>query len=273
MGRPCGEVQPPPRTRVPTRRWLCVCLFILALVACSPNTHSLERIQDAGVLRVAIDPSFPPFEYVDSEGQIVGFDADLAQALARGLGVESHFVTTGYDALFDALTVGHADIIISALYPDPSRSGGYAFSRPYFDAGHVLVAPVGADLTSIAELSGRTVACIFGTEGHMEALRWRQTLKPPPVVLTFDDPISMTTMLVKGSADTIVIDRVSAEMIVAGDGALQILAAPITSEPYVAAARREDIAVIEAVDAILDELDADGTLEALTSRWMRSSTP
>ena len=57
--------------------------------------------------------------------------------IADALGVNAQFVTTGYDALYDALTVGRADIIISALYPDPSRTAAFAYSTPYFNGGDV----------------------------------------------------------------------------------------------------------------------------------------
>ena len=116
-----------------------VLLAVVLLLACTSHTDSLTRIRDAGILRVAIDPAFPPFEFVDGTGTLVGLDVDLGRQIAARLGVDAHFVTTGYDALYDALTVGRADVIISALYPDPSRMQNFAFTRSYFNAGEVLL--------------------------------------------------------------------------------------------------------------------------------------
>jgi hypothetical protein len=113
------------------RRWTlrALCLLALLVSGCLRQPNGLERIRETGVLRVAMDPSFPPFECVDAEGKAVGFDIDLGQELARRMGVEVHFVTTTYDGLYDALVVGRADIILSALYPDPTPPDDFTFTR------------------------------------------------------------------------------------------------------------------------------------------------
>ncbi len=189
--RKCGGVFSPPRIhtyRHTSPTLLAVLAVILALVlagtaACGRRTDGLDRVRSSGMLRIAVDPSFPPFEFVDGAGQIVGYDADLARALAESLGVDAHFVTTGYDALYDALTVGRADVIISALYPDPGRTAGFAFSRPYFNAGEVIIVSEGSPISSPEELAGRPVACVFGTAGHMELLQLEKTLVPSPTII------------------------------------------------------------------------------------------
>ncbi len=248
---------------------LVLLLGIVSVSACAQPSGGLDRVQAAGRLRVAIDPSFPPFEFVDANGQIAGFDADLATLIAQQLGVDAHFVTTGYDALYDALTAGRADVIISALYPDPSRSSGFAFSRPYFNAGQVLIAMSEADIHGVSDLAGSQVACVFGTEGHMIALRWEQTLESPPSLFTVQDPVSLTTMLHDGVASAAILDHVSALMLVQREPAIQVVTPPVTDEPYVVAVRGEDAALLATIDEILEGLQAEGALASLTHRWMR----
>ncbi len=218
---------------------------------------------------MATDPSFPPFEAVDGDGQIVGLDADLARAIARRIGVEAHLVTTGYDALYDALTVNQADVIISALYPDPARSAGFAFSRPYFDAGQVLVTSIGSTILAPVDLAGRSVACVFGTEGHMQALRWEQSLDPPPTVLTADDWTGAVAYLREGKVDAVVVDQVSARIALNTGGGLAMVGSPIVAEPYVIAARHEDADLMDAINGILQDMETNGELEALVDSWMR----
>ena len=265
-----GEVNPPPR-RLTWRRAqaLALTVILMALVGCGGPAGSLDDIRSTGVLRVAIDPSFPPFEAVDGNGQIVGLDADLAREIARRMGVEAHLVTTGYDALYDALTVNQADVIISALYPDPARSAGFEFSHPYFDAGQVLVTAEGSDISAPTDLAGRSVACVFGTEGHMQALRWELSLDPPPTILTVDDWTAAVTYLREGRADAVVIDRVSAQIAINTEGGLAMVGPPVVAEPYVIAARHEDADLIDAINGILQDMETDGELEALVDSWMR----
>jgi polar amino acid transport system substrate-binding protein len=242
---------------------------VTLITACGRSrSRALARIQAAGVMRVAVDPSFPPFAYVDGTGTLVGYDVALARALASRLEVEAHFVTTGYDALYDALTVGRADVIISALYPDLSRSHAFAYSAPYFNAGDVLVVRPDRAIERPADLAGGTVLCQFGTTGHMEALTWQETLTPAPAVVPVEDPGTRLDDLVAGAVDAFVVDHVTALGLVAGRSGLRIVHPPVTDEPYVVAARMEDQGVIEAVDDALVALEAEGTMDALEAQWM-----
>jgi len=248
-----------------------VVIGVLLISACGrAGNRGVARIQSAGVLRVAVDPSLVPFAYVDESGTLVGYDVDLARALAARLDVEAHFVSTGYDALYDALTVGRADVIISALYPDPSRTHAFAYSDPYFNAGDVLIVREDRIIDRPADLAGETVVCRFGTTGHMAALTWQETLDPPPEVVPVEDLEAWLPSLANGDADALVIDRVTALGLAAGPPDLRVVHPPVTDEPYVVAARSEDRGLIDALDRALTALEADGTLAALERRWMVS---
>jgi ABC-type amino acid transport substrate-binding protein len=250
-------------------RWILTVLLLLGMSACQKPSAGLERVQTAGVLRVATDPSFPPFESVNASGEMEGLDVDLARAVANELGVQAHFVTTGYDGLYDALTAGRADAIVSALYPDPARSHGFLFSSAYFNAGYVLVVSEGSGVAALEDLAGRSVVCVFGTTGHTEMLRRADLMATPPVMLTVNDPVTLTQLLHTGEADAVVTDRVSALMAASGDATLRILDPPVTDEPYVFAVRKEDASLAEAIDAALAVLAADGTLNELVGQWMK----
>ena len=246
-----------------------VLLFVLlSMSACKKASGGLERVQAAGVLRVATDPSFPPFEFVGETGEIEGLDVDLARAVADHLGVQAHFVTTGYDALYDALTAGRADVIVSALYPDLARSQAFLFSPAYFNAGYRLVVSENAAVSGLEDLAGRRVACVFGTTGHMEIMRLTESLASPPTVLTVDEPITLTQLLHVGEADAVVTDHVSALVAAGEDPTLRILDPPVTDEPYVIAVRKEDASLSRAINTALDSLAEDGTLHELIRRWM-----
>ena len=253
----------------PLLRMALFLLVFLSVSGCRRTSGGLERVRAEGVLRVASDPSFPPFESVNAAGEMEGLDVDLARAVAEQLGVQAHFVTTGYDALYDALTAGRADVIVSALDPDPARSQGFRFSHAYFNAGYVLVVREGSDVAALDDLAGRSVACTFGTTGHVEILRLTGLMASPPVVLTVDDPTALTRLLYMGDADAIVTDRVSALIAASEDRALRILDPPVTDEPYVMAVRKEDASLGQAIDDALEVLDENGTLTELLERWMK----
>lgn len=262
----------PARQRPKNLFELAARLIVVALLLCAcagQRADPLKRIASTGVLRVALDPSFPPFEFVDGAGQVAGLDADLARAVAARLGVEVHFVTTGYDALYDALTVGRADVIISALYPDPSRMQTFAFSPSYFNAGEVLVVRDDSAIHGVPDLAGKQVALVFATEAHMVALRWEKTLTTPPILLTGDSPETIISVLAAGIVDAVILDNVTAQTSLRHTPGLRALAPPVTDEPYTVAARREDAKLVEAIGAIIGEMQANGELDALIRRWMQ----
>lgn len=258
------HVDAQPQTR---RRWAWV-LLLLILTACFSRADPVARIRDAGVLRVAMDPSFPPFEFVNAMDQSMGLDVDLAWALAERLGVQAHFVTTTYDGLYDALIVGRADVIISALYPDPTRTRDFVFSAPYFNAGEMLVAPEAAAITGLADLAGRRVGAVFGADGHMAALGWEKQLTPPPVLTLYQSAPEALAALAVGEVEAAVVDGLAARAAVTRGEPVALAAFLVTDEPYVIAARREDSALIKAFGEILDALRSDGVLDALIARWI-----
>lgn len=260
---PCGN---PVVSHTPGFHLVLLGLWLLA--ACAGKPSALTALRDVGTLRVAVDPAYPPFESIDAAGNLVGFDIDLAHEIARRLGVEVHFVVTGYDALYDALTVGRADVIISALYPDPSRTAGFAFSQAYFNAGDVLVAPATSPIAAIPDLSGKQLMIVFGTEAHMNALEWEKSLHPPPVLLTGDAAETIIAAMAAGYADAAIVDGVAAHAALARMSDVRVVGAPITQEPYVVAAAAKNQEIIEAITEILQTLEQDGTLQTLIERWM-----
>ncbi len=158
-------------------------IFLLMLAALSwlllrggGDDGTLERVHATGELRVGLDASFPPFESLDAEGRVIGFDADLARAISETLGADPVFVNVGFDGLYDALLAGRVDVVISGLPYDPRWTQDVIYSQPYFNAGQLLVVRADDRLAAgIQSLVGRTVAVEWGSLADMEARRLRQT--------------------------------------------------------------------------------------------------
>ena len=135
-----------------------------ALLRDRPDT--LRDIQRAGAWRVGMDPSFPPFEFVDASGQAAGLDVDLAQALGQRLGIRTEIVTLGFDELIDAVAAHRVDAAISALPIQPERTQEVHFSEPYVQAGVVLAARAGAGPAAVDDLAGKPGGGRVGQPGR-----------------------------------------------------------------------------------------------------------
>jgi polar amino acid transport system substrate-binding protein len=232
-----------------------------------------ERIQQSGRWRIGMDPSFPPFEDLDPTGRPVGFDVDLAEAIAGRWGVQLEIESIGFDGLIDAVWASRVDSVISAMPLQPQFSEDVAFSQPYFEAGLVMVTGVAEqDEISLDNLEGRTVAVEWGSEGDVQA-RQLQRQFPDLQILPMETPQEALAGLLAGQADIALVDRVSALQSVMSGQSVRIDPEPLVSDPYVIVLPRKAPILQREVGAALEALQADGTLDVLTNKWFGIPSP
>ncbi len=232
-----------------------------------------QAMQGRGAWRVGLDPSFPPFEALDDTGVAVGYDLDLARALAADWGLTAEIVPIGYDSLVDALRAGRIDAVVSALPYDPRATRDVFFSPPYFEAGVRLAVVAGSPITGVAQLAGRQVAVEWGSMGDMAGRRLQRdgidlTLTP------FATPAeAVDALLADPALAALLIDQVSLRE-AQGRGAVLVAVGPaLESNPYVIAAPRQAPQLQEHLTATLTRFAADGTLAQLEERWFGPLPP
>ncbi len=248
-------------------RWSVILLpALLIITGCRKPDDSWQRIAESGVLRVGIDPTFPPFAL--AEGDVVkGIDVDLARALAEEMGLRAEFTYFGYDGLYDALTTGQVDTLISALVIAPERTEDVAYSTPYFDAGLILIySSEEGDITDMTDLDGQAVAVELGALGHVEALN-RQSSLPAMEVRAFGSADEALAAVASGAADAALVDSIGGRLYLREhetDGrSLAYVTQPVVSEPYAVVVRIADRKLLEELNRALSVLIDNGTLNRL----------
>ena len=118
---------------------------------------------------VATDTVFKPFEYTDASGNFVGIDVDILAAIAEDQGFEYTIDNCGWDAALSSLGAGQADGMIAGMTITDERKESYDFSDPYFEGGQIMFVKGDSSITSIEDLSGKTVAVKAGTESEKYA--------------------------------------------------------------------------------------------------------
>jgi len=244
------------------------CAALLAF-GCHKGDPYLAHVQESGVLRVGIDPSWPPFESVDpTSGEIVGLDVDLARAIAARLGVKAVFVPSGWEGLYGALSAGQFDAIVSALPYDPWRTQEALYSISYFNAGPVVAVHV--DQTSITrakDLAGREVHVEYGSEGDVQARRLHDRLGSLEVVP--HDTARVALEAAAADPESVAIaDAVSTRLAIREGVPLRVVGEPLYDELYVVAVHPRARSLQQAIDDALVEMRESGELDALLDRWL-----
>lgn len=227
---------------------------------------------DTGVatIRVATDATWPPMEFVDTEREIVGFDIDLIKAVAQAAGFEVVIQNTAWDGIFAGLANGDYDAVISSVTITAERAETMDFSTPYINAGQVLIVrqEQAAAVTTLADLAGEAVGAQIGTTGAFEI-----EAAAGVTLRTYDELGLAIEDLAQGRIAGVVADTpIAADFVLQNEtysGVLQIVGEPFTEELYGIAVRKGNDAVLALINAGLEVVLADGTAEALETRWLR----
>jgi ABC-type amino acid transport substrate-binding protein len=243
-------------------------VLLLLLAACQRDGAAWERIQETGVLRVGLDPTFPPFEMADGV-PLQGLDVDLAEAIANDLGLTVEFIYFGYDGLYDALATQQVDVLISALVIVIERTRDFAYSDPYFNAGEILIVPTNSPIMGMADLANGRLAVELGALGHVEATIWERRLTNL-TILPYNTPDEAITAVADGTADAALIDAVSGRLFLSDQPQYRLayLPEPITVEPYALVVRREDEQLLDELNNSLDRLRRSGQLRQIVEKWL-----
>ena len=227
----------------------------------------LADVPNLGGAKISVgsDTAYPPFEYVDESGEIVGFDVDLLNAICERANCTATFVTAGFDGIFAALAAGEFDAVASAVTITKERANVVNFSRPYLNAGQVVTVAVGSEIEGPEDLAGMVVGVQLGTTGDIEASNY-----------TSDDNIRrLATIdlamaaLAQGDIDAVIADAPTSVDIVTKQfsDSLQIVGAPFTTEYYGIAVQQETPELAGAFNAAIAELAEDGTLAEIAESW------
>lgn len=216
-------------------------------------------------LRIGIDASNPPFALVTDEGP-AGFEIDIGRTLAEQLDAPARFVNMTFDGLYDSLRADQVDMVIATLSIDPLRNGEVLYTRDYFNAGLMLVSDAAFPIEDMNELEEHTLAYEFGAEADSLARRWLRRILPFTLA-PYELPIYALDAVRVGQADAALVEAAAAWPYFRQHREWNAHTEYMTYLPYVIAIRRDRAELWAAVDAVLQTLTEDGTLQQIQNRW------
>jgi ABC-type amino acid transport substrate-binding protein len=222
--------------------------------------------QRRGALRVAVDYGFAPFSDLQN-GEALGYDIDLARAVAAKLGLRAEFVASGIEAIYEDLANGKADLAASAVPYAPEQGWRASFSSFYFNAGQVLIVPKDSTVTGVEQLSGLRVGAPLGSEA--DTYLRKLVMSDPSIIANseYDLAYQVLDALRRGSLDAAIVDNAAALHALGNYDDLKMVGPALTLEPYVLAMPVAAFQLRSEVNRALDELRAEGFFEVLNERW------
>lgn len=245
-----------------------VMMMGVASVAFAEETNSLDTVKAAGVLKVGIDAAFAPLTFKDETGAYVGYDIELAAAVAEKLGVAVEYVEVDWANLDAALADGSIDCVWSGMTIDANRQKTMTISDAYLQSNTVIL--VHKDVAGfIEDLADKTIVFQAGTtiEDYLtEQLSYISSMVILKTTATSDDAIAA---MLAGEADAVMIDSVYANYQIANNEALAdyITIENLLSDSYGIGFAKGDYLLCGAVEEALYEMAQDGSLAEITVKW------
>lgn len=236
----------------------------------SPATESTASGSSSAnqqVLKVGVDDTYPPMEFKDEKNTTVGFDIDVANEVAKRLGMKAEFVSNDWAGIFLALESNKFDVIISSVSRTEEKIAKYAMTTPYIANAQVIVVP--ADNTTIIkpeDLAGKNVGVQIGTTSDTSCAEYQKKTKFK--LKQYDQVIQPFSDMKVGRIDAIVVDEVVARYYVKKDPkSYKVSSARLTNEPIGMCFSKSNATLRDKAQKALDDMFADGTMTKLSKQW------
>lgn len=181
----------------------------VVLAACGSDDTSKGGSSDGGeekkVYTAGTEATFAPFEYLDTNGNVVGIDKEILDAIGAEMGVEIQLENIGWDLVFEQVRSGGKDIGASGITITDERKEAYDFTDPYFEATQYILVPEDSDITSLADLEGKKISAQINTTGHIAAKKAFGETNPD--IKAFENFPSAVMEMLNGGADATIGDN------------------------------------------------------------------
>jgi len=247
------------------KKFFALLIAIVMIMTCSlAMADRLDDIKAAGKLVVATSPDWPPYEYIDDAGNIVGTDILMAQWMAEQLGVELEIQPLAFDACLAAVGNGSVDMVLAGLTYDPERLNAMELTGVYWnegDQGLLVRKGEGAAYDSAAAFDGKTVAAQNGTNQQI-MVEEQLTGATLELVTKIPDGVNMVKA---GRVDALAVPKTVYDSILAENDDLEIATFAFDFEGgnYIASPKGE-AGFVAKIQEMIDQINAEG----LYQKWV-----
>lgn len=230
--------------------------------ACGKKAPTGMTVND-GVLTMATNAYFPPYEYYEGD-QVVGIDADIAQAIADKLGLELQIEDMEFDAIITAVQTGKADMGLAGMTVTEEREQSVNFSDSYATGIQAVIVTEDSDIATVDDLAGKKIGVQLATTGDI----YSKDDFGEENVEEYNKGADAVMALTQGKVDAVIIDKEPAKNFVEANEGLKLLDTEYVTEDYAAALNKDNTELLDAVNGALAELKEDGTLQSIVDKYI-----
>ncbi|MBZ9935510.1 ABC transporter substrate-binding protein [Mesorhizobium sp. BR1-1-16] len=245
------------------RLFKTIALTAATLVAVTLSAEA----KDWSTIRIGTEGAFPPFNFIDSDKQIKGFDIDIAKAVCANLKATCTFVAQDWDGLIPALQASKFDAIFASMSITDERKQVVDFSRAYYNTPTAFIAAKGSGITDVspAGLKGKTL----GAQSSTIQSSYLEQTYPGFDVKLYPTQDEVNLDLASGRIDALLVDKlVGMEWLKKSDGACcEIVGEVPVGGGIGAAVRKQDTDLRDAISKAIEAIKADGTYDKINAEY------
>jgi len=252
------------------RTWMKTALAVGTMMVAGLGTtgiaaaEELDAIKEKGVIRIAMSGAYPPFNFVNEQNEVVGFDPAIGTEIARRMGLETEIITTAWDGIIGGLLANKYDAIVGSMSITEERDKVVDFVGPYYTTKRAVFTKPDSGITSVSQLDDVKVGVTLG-ETHEEWAKDRgynvRTYKGLPELLL---------ELENGRVDVIVNDSIAAILAMKENGYDFVMLDDLETDAIGAgiAIREGNPELAAAMQAALASMMEDGTYLKIAEKWV-----
>lgn len=246
--------------------WCAFLLTLLLLLPLMASADDLQEIKSQGTISFAMSGQYPPFNFVDENNQLSGFDVEICSALAELIGVEPEPLSTAWDGIIAGLLTNRFDLICGSMAITDERLKSIDFTDPYYRSGAQLFVKKGSDLQSATDLKDKKIGVTLGTTYE----EWVRTNLPGADVRTYKGVPDMLLEVMNNRIDGFISDRIVGAMAIDEKGVpIQMAGSLLYEERMGIALRQDNPQLKKALNDALTTIKDNGTYREISLKWLK----
>lgn len=253
--------------------FFCLIAPLIFLTSCGDDLiDQTENIEKKGYFVVGLDDQFPPMGFRNEKNKIVGFDIDLAKAVAKDMGLKVHFKPVEWDSVILNLNKNNIDVIWNGLTITEAREEQIKFSPAYLDNHQIIIVPVSSRIRKISDFQDKIVGIQRGSTSEKAVMRNHELEDQLKECRKFDNNKQAIQAMLENKVDAVVVDEIFGRYYMNEyEGQFIVLDEKLGSELYAVGMRKGDVVFQQMLSNSLKKIINNEVGDKISQKWFKKN--